>query len=142
MVRPLRRPRRRVTLRVAMASDIRLDGFAAVFTVRDVAASLGFFTQRLAFAEHFRLGDPPEYAIVERDAVQIHLMSGREAASLGRSTIYVFLRDVDALHEHLTGRGCAVEVPPTDFPYGMREMSVRDPDGNRITFGQEVKGGS
>jgi hypothetical protein len=29
-------------------------------------------------------------------------------------------------------------VPPTDFSYGMREMSVRDPDGNRITFGQQV----
>jgi hypothetical protein len=26
-----------------------------------------------------------------------------------------------------------------DFDYGMREMSLRDPDGNRITFGQEVK---
>jgi hypothetical protein len=30
----------------------------------------------------------------------------------------------------------AFEAPPGDFFYGMREMSVRDPDGNRLTFGQ------
>jgi len=29
-------------------------------------------------------------------------------------------------------------VPPTDFSYGMRKMSVCDLDGNRITFGQQA----
>jgi hypothetical protein len=43
------------------------------------------------------------------------------------------------LHDELRGRGCASEVAPADFSYGMREMSVRDPDGNRLTFGCEIK---
>jgi len=30
----------------------------------------------------------------------------------------------------------AFKAAPADFFYGMREMSVRDPDGNRLTFGQ------
>jgi hypothetical protein len=30
----------------------------------------------------------------------------------------------------------AFKAPPADFFYGMREMSVRDSDGNRISFGQ------
>ena len=39
-----------------------------------------------------------------------------------------------------TGKvGCPIEVVPEDFSYGMREMSVRDPDGNRVTFGEEIK---
>ena len=42
------------------------------------------------------------------------------------------------VHGELQALGCPIEVPPTDFFYGMREMSVRDPDGNRITFGQEA----
>jgi len=123
-----------------MAPPVRLDAFAAVFTVGDVAASLGFYLGRLGFPEHFRLGDPPSYAIVERDAVSLHLMPASEAPETrGRSSIYVFVADVDRLHAELQALGCPIEAPPTDFFYGMREMSVRDPDGNRITFGQEVK---
>jgi len=120
-----------------MASPVRLNAFAVVFTVGDVALSLGFFLARLGFREHFRLGDPPSYAIVERDAVSIHLMPAGEAPEArGRSSIYVFVGDVDRLHAELQNLGCPIEVPPADFFYGMREMSVRDPDGNRITFGQ------
>ena len=124
-----------------MASPVRLNAFAAVFTVADVAASLGFYLGRLGFREHFRLGDPPSYAIVERDAVSLHLMPASEAPeTCGRSSIYVFVDDVDQLHTELHALGCPIEVPPTDFFYGMREMSVRDLDGNRITFGQEATG--
>jgi catechol 2,3-dioxygenase-like lactoylglutathione lyase family enzyme len=124
-----------------MTQPVRLNAFAAVFTVGDVAASLGFFLGRLGFREHFRLGDPPSYAIVERDAVSLHLMPATEAPETrGRSSIYVFVADVDQLHAELQALGCPIEVPPMDFFYGMREMSVRDPGGNRITFGQEVKG--
>jgi uncharacterized glyoxalase superfamily protein PhnB len=50
----------------------------------------------------------------------------------------VFVTDIDRLHSELQDLGSPIEVPPTDFSYGMREMSVRDPDGNRITFGQQV----
>ena len=122
-----------------MASAVKLNAFAAVFTVRDVGASLGFFLGRLGFREHFRLGDPPSYAIVERDAVSIHLMPASEAPeSRGRSSIYVFVADVDRLHGELQALGCPIEAPPADFFYGMREMSVRDSDGNRITFGQRA----
>ena len=124
-----------------MAPSVRLDAFAAVFTVGDVAASLGFYLGRLGFRERFRLGDPPSYAIVERDVASLHLMPASEAPETrGRSSIYVFVAEVDRLHAELQALGCPIEAPPTDFFYGMREMSVRDPDGNRITFGQEAKG--
>ena len=124
-----------------MTKPVVLNAFAAVFTVGDVGASLGFFVDRVGFREHFRLGDPPSYAIVERDAVSLHLMPASEAPeTCGRSSIYVFVDDVDQLHTELHALGCPIEVPPTDFFYGMREMSVRDLDGNRITFGQEATG--
>jgi catechol 2,3-dioxygenase-like lactoylglutathione lyase family enzyme len=126
---------------MAAGETRKLVAFAAVFTVADVGASLAFYVDRLGFLVHFQMGDPIDYAIVERDAVSIHLMPPRQhgAASVGRSSIYAFTVDVDALHDELRSNGCGIEIPPTDFFYGMREMSVRDPDGNRITFGQEVK---
>jgi catechol 2,3-dioxygenase-like lactoylglutathione lyase family enzyme len=122
------------------AEPARLTAFAAVLAVRDVGASLAFYLDRLGFREQFRLGDPPEYAILDRDAVSLHLMPAArgDAMGLGRSNVYVFTPAVDRLHEEFREAGCAIEVPPTDFPYGMREMSLRDPDGNRITFGQDL----
>jgi len=118
----------------------KLVAFAAVFTVSDVGRSLEFYLRQLGFQEFFRLGNPISYAIVERDAVSLHLMpASQEARGLGRSSIYVFAADVDELHGELQARGCPIETTPMDYSYGMREMSVRDLDGNRVTFGQEVK---
>jgi uncharacterized glyoxalase superfamily protein PhnB len=123
-----------------MAGQGRLTGFSAVFTVRDVAASLAFYVDRLGFAAQFAMGDPPTYAIIERETVSLHLMpASQDPAGLGRSSIYVYVDDADALHAGLVAMGCPIEIAPEDFFYGMRETSVRDPDGNRITFGAEVR---
>jgi len=123
-----------------MADGRQHQAFAAVFPVRDVARGIDFFTRHLGFVEEFRYGDPLEYAILDGDAVSVHAMRvARDLELIGRSSIYVFVANVDALHDELTGRGCPMEVAPEDFPYGMREMSARDLDGNRVTFGQEIK---
>jgi uncharacterized glyoxalase superfamily protein PhnB len=118
----------------------KLNAFSAVFTVSNVGGALDFLVERLGFVEQFRMGDPATYAIADRDAVSIQLMPAeRGPETLGHGRIYVFATDVAALHAELTGRGCPIEMAPADLPYGMREMAVRDPDGNRITFGQEIK---
>lgn len=121
-------------------AERQLTAFAAVFTVADVGRALAFYVERLGFEVEFKMGDPPEYAILDKDAVSVHLMPAERAPdTLGKSSIYVFVADVDALHGTLAARGCAFEEVPADYDYGMREMSVRDPDGNRITFGQPTK---
>lgn len=128
-------------LRLAAGASFRLRGASGVFTVSDVTQALDFYVGRMGFAEEFRVGDPPSYASVERGPVSLQLMpAARAPATLGRSSVYVFVRGVDALHADLLARGCPIELPPTDLPYGMREASVRDPDGNRLTFGEPVAG--
>jgi catechol 2,3-dioxygenase-like lactoylglutathione lyase family enzyme len=118
----------------------KLVTFAAVFTASEIVPSRDFYLKRLGFRVFFELGDPPSYAIIERDAVSLHLMpANQEARGLGGSSIYVFATEVDGLHDELLGRGCPIETAPADYEYGMREFSVRDPDGNRITFGQQLK---
>ena len=93
------------------AASRKLVAFAAVFTVRDVGRSLDYYRGRLGFREFFRLGDPPSYAIVERDAVSLHLMpASQEARGLGRSSIYVFAASVDDLHAELLAQGCTIET--------------------------------
>lgn len=121
--------------------DERLRGFSAVFTVADMTSAIAFYRDRLGFFVQFRMGEPPTYAIIENDPVSLHLMPAtQDAAALGLSSIYVYVQDIVGLHDDLVGRGCPIEVAPRDFAYGMREMSVRDPDGNRITYGQDSGG--
>ncbi len=116
-----------------------LSGFAAVFTVTEVAAALAFYRDRLGFSVGFVMGEPADYAMVQRDSVCLHLMPaawGKGGA--GASSVYVFTPAVDALHAELLGRGATVALGPQDEPYGMREFQLRDPDGNALTFGQAV----
>ena len=116
-----------------------LSAFAAVFMVAEVAAALGFYRDRLGFSVGFVMGEPAEYAMVQRDSVCLHLMPAAWGKGMtGASSVYVFTPAVDALHAELLGRGAAVPRGPQDEPYGMREFLLRDPDGNALTFGQAV----
>jgi uncharacterized glyoxalase superfamily protein PhnB len=47
---------------------------------------------------------------------------------------FFWVTDVDQLHEELAARGAVVQLPPTDQTWGIREMGIRDPDGNVLGF--------
>ncbi len=48
--------------------------------------------------------------------------------------LVVFVDDVDAHYRHARSAGATIDSPPTDEPYGQREYSTRDPEGNRWYF--------
>ncbi len=52
----------------------------------------------------------------------------------------IWVDDVDAVHRHCLDQGLEVTMPPTNEPWGVREMHVRHPDGHvfRISQGAEV----
>ena len=47
---------------------------------------------------------------------------------------YIVLDDIDAFYMTIKTRGVRVDDPPQDAPWGVREMSLVDPDGNRLRF--------
>jgi uncharacterized glyoxalase superfamily protein PhnB len=53
----------------------------------------------------------------------------------GGSGIYVVTDDVDSLFARAVATGAAVIREPQDTDYGSREFAVRDPEGNRWSFG-------
>ncbi len=48
--------------------------------------------------------------------------------------VVVFVEDVDAHYRHARTAGATIDSPPTDQPYGQREYSARDPEGNLWYF--------
>lgn len=115
-------------------------GSATTFHVANLEQSLDYYTNVLGFSERFRFGD---YAGVEYGDVQIHL-SGPAATNkrmTGQASIYIFCDNCDAYYEEIRARGASAQAPPKDYPYGMRDFVVEDPDGNLVTFGHDVGNG-
>ncbi|MGE0745381.1 MAG: bleomycin resistance protein [Rhodospirillales bacterium] len=110
---------------------------ATIFTVRDLAASVAFYRDRLGFTVTFEYGEPAYYACLCRDEVGLHLRSGHGSPSWrpGNGALAVFVTDVDALYDELLARGARPPKPPQDYAYGMRDFTIEDPDGNEITLG-------
>ncbi len=62
-------------------------------------------------------------------------MAGRSTERAGPNVqLWLQVRDVDATHAELVADGVEVLRPPTDEPWGLREMWVVDPDGVRIAL--------
>jgi uncharacterized glyoxalase superfamily protein PhnB len=47
--------------------------------------------------------------------------------------------DADALDAEIRGRGIEPVGRPDNTPWGTRELTVVDPDGNRLRFANAVK---
>jgi uncharacterized glyoxalase superfamily protein PhnB len=63
-------------------------------------------------------------------------LGGEPARPLSSTvSLYVVIDDPDAHHETAVAAGARVVRELEDMPYGSREYSVRDPEGNLWSFG-------
>lgn len=83
------------------------------------------------------------YAIVKRQGAWIHFQIRRDESPMRsrpgyERDVYLYVRELDALHEELIERGARILQAPKTAPYGIRELEVEDLNGYRITFGEIV----
>lgn len=115
---------------------------ATLFVVRDVLASVAWYRDVLGFEIAFTYGEPVFYAGVERGDVLIHLQAASDTTrQCGQGAINIFVTKVDALYGDFKANGADLPMTPGDRPYGLRDFSLSDPDGNRLTFGEEIDTG-
>jgi DNA-binding MarR family transcriptional regulator len=113
----------------------RFRGFSPIFPVRDMAAALAHYAS-LGF-ETFAYEGGGDYGFANRDRVSLHL--ALDPAHDPGST-YLYVRDADVLFEEWSRPGIAGVTRPVGLmPYGLREGSHIDPDGNEIRFGSDAE---
>ena len=111
-------------------------GHATVLHVKDMALSLAYCRDKLGFAVTFSWEDPPRYVCLCLGDCAIHLNAYTPPTA--SSHVAIFCKGINALYDELTARRVAIAVSIADWPYGMRDFSVDDPDGHRLDFGQGI----
>ncbi len=119
-------------------SDNRFSEAIPILNVRSVPASIAYYVDKLGFRKEWDWGAPATFGCVSRDGAKLFLCQGGQGAP--GTWISVFVQDVDLLFEEYRGRGAVICQPPTNFPWGLREMNVEDLDGHRLRLGSAATG--
>ena len=123
----------------------QLHGVQPVLPVPDVKAAADWFVLVLGFELDFLHGEPPHVhgrvKLGDRsfgDPIYIHLSHTASAIQPGGETRLHVGHDIDGLHTHVLAQGGMVLLPPTNQPWGLREIVVQAPGGHRLVLGAEI----
>jgi catechol 2,3-dioxygenase-like lactoylglutathione lyase family enzyme len=119
-------------------SGITFGRIAGNVGVRDLPRALAFYVGVMGMRVTFENGDPVGFAILERDAAELHLSVDRDHRASTRNVAHLLVSDAAKLHDHLTGHGVRIVKGLRDADYGLRGFVFADPDGNRIDVGQRL----
>jgi uncharacterized glyoxalase superfamily protein PhnB len=109
-----------------------------ILNVKNFAASIDYYVNKLGFEKKWDWGDPPEFGCVARGKVEIFLCEGGQGQS--GTWMSIFMEDVEELYQEYLKSGAIIRQPPTNYPWGVREMNVEDLDGHRFRMSSEATG--
>lgn len=118
---------------------MKLGTVTPILRIFDEAKAREFYLGFLGFtADWEHRFDPglPLYLQVSRGACVLHLSEHHGDCCPG-AALRIDVDDIDGLHAELAGKQYGYARPGIDdTPWGARELSVKDPFGNRLTFTQ------
>ena len=115
---------------------------------RNMKETIEFYQKSLGFKLGMAFPDAnnPEYADLTKDGMVLMLIPTKNlgigsAEKLGTGVnLYMEIDgDIDEYYEELKKRGVRIAVEIKDEPYGVRDFTVEDVDGYRLTFNQASK---
>jgi catechol 2,3-dioxygenase-like lactoylglutathione lyase family enzyme len=121
---------------------LRLRALEPTFTVNDIERSLRFYTDVLGFIviEQMTDGAALQGAVLKAGVCTLGLSQddwakGRDRTKGEGMRIWcTTAQDIDKLAKRITGAGGQLDEEPKNQPWGVRSLSVKDPDGFRLTI--------
>lgn len=99
----------------------------------DISATVCFYIGKLGFT--CRHESPGEYAIVLRDAIEIHFWSCRDERIPKETACRIAVTGIAALRDEYQPRGVIhANCPLHETEWGTTEFGILDLHGNLITF--------
>lgn len=128
-------------------TDATAPGIRAIvpqFTVPDVVATSEYYRDVWGFNVSGYWRDPPVFAIVERDGIEIFFNKAtmgtepRTGRVAGGYDLYFHVHGLDGWAERLRKNGADIVEGPELREYGQREVVVRDLNGLIIALGEDA----
>ncbi len=116
--------------------------------VRDMKKSIDFYKDFLGFQMGivFPNADNPEYADLSKDGMVLMFIPAEnigigeeEKLGIGVNLYLQIDGDIDEYYEELKKKGVKIAVDIKDEPYGIRDFTIEDTDGYKLTFNQVSK---
>lgn len=115
-------------------TTVQLGGVTPILRVSDFDRSVAYYVETLGFRVDWTDG---RFGSVTRDRTSLMLSEGSQGCP--GTWMWIGVSDADALHDELRARGATIRHPPTNYPWGSREVHVFDPDGHVLRFGSESR---
>jgi catechol 2,3-dioxygenase-like lactoylglutathione lyase family enzyme len=126
-----------------------------ILNVSNIAESFAWF-ERLGWEKSRDWGTPPTFGGVCSGKCQMFLcQNGQGGRGKGDNTatfgpqgdqsadkgvwISIWVDDVDAEYARCSAQGIEVTSPPANYPWNVREMHVRHPDGHVFRISQSMR---
>lgn len=116
--------------------------------VRNMKKSIDFYTKSLGFELGMVVpdADNPEYADLSKDDMVLMFIPAAncgigndEKLGVGVNLYLQIDGDIDEYYQELKKRGVSIAVEIKDEPYGVRDFTVEDINGYKLTFNQLSK---
>ena len=126
-----------------MSEKVQFKALVPQLVVPDVVKAAEFYCDKLGFELLGYFLDPPVYAMVRRNDVEIHFGKGdgdeiktNELVRRGLGhDIYIIVSDIEGVYRELTEAGVEVVEGPIKRVYGSIEVVAKDCYGFKIVFG-------
>ena len=121
----------------AQPAKAKIKQIIPILKVQDIGVSMDYYINTLGMQKEWEWGDPTEFASVGGEGFSVFLQQDNPQ-SVASQTIYVEVDNVDSVFQHVKAHGGEVAQAPTDCPWGMREMHMKDPSGHLIRIGSPL----
>ena len=110
--------------------------------ITNYARSKEFYVDALGFQidwEHRFKPDFPVFMQVSRNGLALFLTEHAGDCPVG-GLVHFYVPDVDAWYAEFQSKGVPVKEPPNESLQGLRNMTVVDPDSNKLRICTRLKG--
>ena len=116
--------------------------------VRNMKETIEFYQNSLGFKMGMAFPDAsnPEYADLSKDGMVLMFIpaenlgiGGGEKLGIGVNLYMEIDGDIDEYYNELKKRGVNIVVDIKDEPYGIRDFTIEDVNGYKLTFNQPSK---
>jgi ureidoacrylate peracid hydrolase len=126
---------------MTMPSDLTALSLEAALTVKDLAASVDWYTNVLGFSVDRRHERDGRLIAVSLRAGAVRFLLAQDDGAKGLERVkgegcslqLTTAQDVDAIAARIRASGWPLETEPVTGPHGLRVFRLRDPDGFRLT---------